>query len=166
MKLARFELSLKPVLNCLKSLCMTASLLGLLACGKPVRNLGQFEPYVEAFEKASSSANHSVVVNFLEMKFGPLPSETLALCTLGVDVPLITVNQSLWQTLTEAQRQLVIFHELGHCVLKRAHQNIQGTGGRLKQSIMDAHPLDLTDYTTYRTDYLAELFNPSSGTSL
>jgi len=143
-------------------------LLTVVSCGQAMRNTGLFEVYVEAFEKDAATLNRRLTINSIEIKFGELNDKTLALCSLGVGTPLITVSQRLWNGLDETQRQLVIYHELGHCVLKKAHSNqeLRLPGQRMKLSIMNQHPLDLTDYPQFRKDYLNELFNNSSGVSI
>lgn len=154
--------------RCFRRVAFAFFLLTVVSCGQAVRNTGSFESYVEAFEKDAATLNRGLTVNYIEIKFGELNDGTLALCSLGVGTPLITVNQSLWGNLDETQRQLVIYHELGHCVLKKGHANqeIRIPGQRIKLSIMNQHPLDLTDYLKFRKDYLNELFNSSAGRSI
>ena len=156
------------LLRGIKFLAGTASIFLLFACGQLVRKTGPFEPYVKSFEKDAATVHKAVSVNFIEMKFGELPAETLALCSLGMGVPLITVNENLWAGLNEIQRQLVIYHELGHCVLKKNHENedLKIAGARMKLSIMNQHPLDLLDYSNFREEYLAELFKSPGGVGI
>ena len=147
------------------------SLLGRLAflgCGRFVRNTGQFENIVRAFEADSALTKYPVYVNFIEIKFASLSSRTLAVCNLGMDVPTISVNQALWGNLTDDQKKLVLYHELGHCVLKKGHENQVGPSSSRRKmlSIMDAHPLDLTDFEQYKLEYLEELFNPRDGVAI
>ncbi len=137
-------------------------------CGQATRQTGQFEPYVASFEQDAARLNQTIEVNYIVIQFGPLAPMTLGLCNLGADVPTITVNQPAWATLSETQRQIVIYHELGHCVLKKGHDDdsYNVRGDRIKLTVMNSHPLELVDYTSFRDEYLQELFNLSSGNSL
>lgn len=130
---------------------------------REVREFGVFEKYVEEFEAASIKNHRPIRVTSLVIRFGTLPRQTLALCTVGSNAPLITVNTERWPSLSESQRSLVLNHEFGHCVLNKKHNNApDDTGVRKVKSIMNAHPLLATDYTAHTESYLSELFSQNS----
>lgn len=137
-------------------------------CGRAVRNTGAFEAQVQRFEADAAQFGNPVSINNIQIKFGNLSDSTLGLCTLGLDSPIITIDEKKWTNLNETQKELVFYHELGHCVLKKAHNDarLNNPGGRLMESIMNSHPLDLVDYVQFRSDYLTQLFDPSSGKGL
>lgn len=74
--------------------------------------------------------------------------------------PVIVLNQGGWKVYGEFSREIVIFHELGHCILHREHDDrtIERNGETIPISIMNAHVLDVNDYLLNRDYYLQELF--------
>jgi len=78
----------------------------------------------------------------------------------------ITINQSDWQLRDHRQKEHSIFHELGHCILNRNHQNVE-TSSNECFSYMKGTENDFdcsfnlySDY--WRTYYLDELFDEST----
>ena len=49
----------------------------------------------------------------------------------------VIIDQPYWNSSTDLQKEYLVFHELGHCVLKRAHDNSRYTNGTCK-SIMQS----------------------------
>ena len=134
------------------------------ACGMgEVRDFGEFDLYVKKFESEANRHQWPLRILALRIKFGTLPSQTLALCTVGQDTPLITVNQERWRGLSETQKSIILNHELGHCVLNRKHDNSEDPRKlRKTKSLMHSHPLLASDYEVHEEDYLAELFLQNS----
>jgi hypothetical protein len=149
------------IITTLTTLMMNLSFVGC-GPGTNVRDTGEYESYVQAFEKDSLENGYAVQVNYLVIKNGSLPANQLALCDTGVGVPTITVNPEYWAIMNELERTIVMYHELGHCVFFKVHVNTQldPNKGRAYVSIMNAYPLDLYDFETYRAQYMKEFFNP------
>jgi hypothetical protein len=59
----------------------------------------------------------------------------------------------------DADREELIFHEMGHCVLGRAHKSIKTAEG-IPASIMHPYRISNSVYKEYRDQYLNELFHP------
>lgn len=70
----------------------------------------------------------------------------------------IYINVVFWPAISELGKEKLVFHELGHCILKRSHLETSGTDGVCK-SIMHSGKgcADNYDETT-RDQYLDELF--------
>ncbi len=132
-------------------------------CCRAGVNAGQFQQYVVAFQKEAVKFHRDVIADSLTIQSGSLPAGTLALCTLGNGIPLITVSPDYWPKLTEQQREMVLFHELGHCLLGKIHENETRdvSGERAYRSLMYLHPLDIYDYSQFHDDYMTELFATS-----
>lgn len=62
---------------------------------------------------------------------------------------VVVVNLSWWNSNDATSRELVVFHELGHCLMKKGH--IAGAG------IMNAYE-DAFGYSDNRTQYLDAFF--------
>lgn len=145
----------------------------LIGCGGP-RVDPQFAPYVARFEAEARNQGVPVTVrvsiNFVEnLRDG----KVVGLChyVSGGD-NYIEIDRGQWAIYTDTQREVTIFHELGHCVLNRKnHRNdtIPGTVD-LNPGQHWSEPLDCSVmvglgipidqlYLEYRSGYLRELFH-------
>ena len=80
--------------------------------------------------------------------------------TNGHDLRHITIDQSFWDRASPLLREMVIFHELGHCILGRGHSEDQFDNG-ICRSIMRSGLVDCIDAysATNRPYYIEELFD-------
>lgn len=136
-------------------------LLLAVACGKtPVLSVGsEFTPYVAKFEQKSREYGNPVNVDNLIVQFGPMHSkEERGACEIGGDnTPSVTINQETWNKIDESEREELIFHELGHCVLRRKHRSDRDAKGH-PTSIMNPYSINGKIYSQNSDAYLAELF--------
>jgi len=123
----------------------------------------ELRPFFIAFEEEAAERGFAfnltdlgITGNIVELGSGGV----IGLCRRHDDQPnRIAVDVDAWRAGTEAFRELVVFHELGHCVLNREHRDEQEDGVCL--SIMHS---GLTDCSTSLEDdeerelYLDELF--------
>ena len=124
-----------------------------------------FLDFVNNFEQVSAQEGTPVQVTDLVLSFGSTPSlnETGVCEWADNETPKITINQRIWNTLNDYDKQEVIFHELGHCVLKRIHQNTEmmaynGTV-QVAESIMYPYRISGTIYRDNIVHYHDELFD-------
>jgi Zn-dependent peptidase ImmA (M78 family) len=82
-----------------------------------------FDSYVKTFEQESINHNNPHVVTDLVIKFSKdLKDLTLGDCIVRSNAtPVIRINVTWWEHLTEEQKEILLFHELGHCVLNKKH---------------------------------------------
>ena len=133
--------------------------------------------FIEQSEQFSTSKNHFFLaerVSNLNIVFSDLNPKkkkgvrNLGLCTLDVyNQPLIVIDRKFWRFASDIQKEFVLFHELGHCVLFRKHKPGQVEGmmyAKIKSSIMNPRAFDALVYEMFRGYYLFELFNsPKEG---
>jgi hypothetical protein len=130
------------------------------ACGRaPVLELGQFAPYVQSFVNDSMKNGQAVEVNDLIVRFGPMRTKfERANCSITEgQTPVITVNETTWNQITEPDRESMMYHELGHCILLREHRadvDVQG----VPVSMMNPYALSTYVYESRRNGYVKELF--------
>lgn len=98
----------------------------------------------------------AIEVNFL---FGTIIShnnDVVGFCdTLGET--LIAIDFEAWQSLSGLEREQLVFHELGHCVLGRP--DTDEIKDNLPSSIMHLNMIDEQVYSKNRAEYLEELFS-------
>jgi len=137
----------------------------LLSCKKPIQHNDEFTSYIQKFITAAVERNHKVDLKDIDLRinFGELDRHYEGKCKPG-SIKQITINEILWNKLDTLQKELLIFHELGHCLLGRTHKNEIFPTGECK-SIMDGKEDGFECSNNYyssswRTYYLNELFNP------
>lgn len=140
----------------------------------------EVEPYLKSFREEAQKRNVSVSTDNLIVEFGVTKGDDVcAQCLLEKNkTPRITINSKnslCWQQASQYERECLIFHELGHCLLKRAHKSDRFPNGAFV-SLMN--PDDIDVYATcqypvggdvcdkrYRRDhYIDELFDPTTPT--
>jgi hypothetical protein len=91
----------------------------LQACG-PSLHLGDFAQYAYDFRSEAAKRGVEVILADVYIEYHVLDAKTLADCRGGSD-KIIRVDPVKWETLTEAQREVLMYHEFGHCLLDKDH---------------------------------------------
>lgn len=124
------------------------------------------KPYVQRFiedarkRKVSipEMSRTTVVFGTTRTKDEPI---TVGFCDDVQGWPFITVSEADWAYSDDYEKEQLVFHELGHCVLGRDHCDV--TRNDQPVSIME---VDLgrsaQAYKTRREEFVNELFNPDS----
>ena len=120
-----------------------------------------FSPYVSKFQALSVQEGSAQTISDLSVQFGPISTTNeIGVCETGTNLtPSITVLQSTWEQMTESEQEVLMFHELGHCILNRVHVTSLN-GDNSPTSIMYPYALDPTIYEANLAAYQAELFHP------
>lgn len=86
-------------------------------------------------------------------------SARLGWCNYHSDRPdLIIINAFYWDLLNDLEKEKLVFHELGHCILNRSHLDAIQQDGYCK-SIMQSGQRCADNYNIdTRSSYLDELF--------
>lgn len=125
----------------------------LSGCGQPIYVQPELQPYVDRF----TAAYGRTLEKTIEVKFDDLKDQPILIlgeCDgMGGERPRVLIRQGIWETYNDASRELIIFHELGHCELERHHE------GELSESIMRPTILLDSDYINYQNYYVNELFS-------
>lgn len=77
-------------------------------------------------------------------------SEYVGMCTTGAYTPGITLKIDYWKEANDTQKENLLFHELGHCIL--------GLGHNKYKSVMYPSILDPDYYLENRKQLLDDLF--------
>lgn len=110
------------------------------------------ENYVYArateFDELFSTSSEGVGASFKALEY-PL----LAVCTkYSSGRRHVTVDPDAWENLSPTGKEVLMFHELGHCVLNRGHDDTQidTEQGKIPNSIMFYQILKDWEYELYR----------------
>jgi hypothetical protein len=130
----------------------------LSACGNNTLQIDpQIKPYIDRYVQEAQKVGKTIVVNNLVASLGTLgQADWAGQCVLG-GTPTITLSQADWDLFDDAMREQLVFHELGHCVLFRDHNNDLDPYGN-PVSIMYWEMSSEAIYTQYRADWLIEMF--------
>lgn len=124
-----------------------------------------FVDFVSNFEQSAAAEGKSIAINDLVLTFGSTPNlnETGVCMWAENETPQIIINERIWNTLNDYDKQEVIFHELGHCVLRRIHHNstMLGYNGTMTiaESIMYPYRIAGSVYRDHMMHYHDELFD-------
>jgi len=108
--------------------------------------IGQdFVPYVKRFAKEAELRKvkfDTDRVRNVSISFGFNLNDYNALAYCDVGNHEIKVSESYWLTASDSAREELLFHELGHCLLNRAHDDgtmSLGNGRNIYKSIMNTY---------------------------
>ena len=131
----------------------------------------EFSQYVKRFENIGNTKIKNLEFTFGETAFLNRSDFTvLGYCQQGrvetqknfvteiVEVRKIVINPHLWANLPIKDKELLAFHELGHCVLGRGHKN-DFFGGRPSSIMHSFHNEVSPRYASLYSNYMQELFN-------
>ncbi|MEM7371480.1 MAG: hypothetical protein AAF587_22900 [Bacteroidota bacterium] len=132
------------------------------------------QPYIDLFEAEAAKRGQDIQIDNLIVEFesdlvGPQGEEAAGLCTFESDnnpTPHIRLDTNSFNwTNNEYHREILVFHELGHCILNRfEHTNTALPNGN-RSSIMRGTGEQLYggDLNLFKREYyLDELFNSNT----
>lgn len=126
-----------------------------------------FQEYVDGFEDEAKAVGKPIFVDNISIRFskpGQLDDNTLGQCTDmnkgEYGTPHIEMNIDDWDDMSLTERKAVLYHELGHCVLWRDHDEgyVTENGEYIVKSIMFPYIQDDGTYLRHWSYYMHELF--------
>lgn len=123
----------------------------------------ELQPYVESFIKEAASQGKEVVNYDTDVVFSDTLVNTspnaVAECGKAEGFKVIHVKKSNWDASDAIVREVVMFHELGHCLLDRVHVNSNIPNTNMPGSVMYPYVLKSTLYASHRDYYMFEMFH-------
>jgi len=126
----------------------------------------EFKPYIERFKTEAKPYEikiEDLYIKFHDFKGAPAIGDCRHAVWNWHFVPLIRIDRDWWGRSSELAKELLIFHELGHCILSKKHNN-----NRVKdeiypeferpESIMNEYVIAEEWYQAYKEKYIKELF--------
>ena len=117
-----------------------------------------FDVYKAEFESEYAIAtNGSINTQPIRINFvNDLEGSIVGQCSYWDSGSEIFIETEYWNNVSEIQRTVLIFHELGHCALKRGHRDSSYLG--YKTSIMNSYNLPKPYLDQFRDSLYNELF--------
>ena len=121
----------------------------------------EFSGIVDRFKVEAEHRNVIVDLQGLGINFGILDQSAIGRClTYQSGRREIVIEKSYWRRTTDIEKELLLFHELGHCILGRSHDDSTTSLGACKSLMTSGKNNCTLDYSyDTRTAYLDELFN-------
>ena len=120
----------------------------------------QFKPYLNEFEGMSKVEGTQITTKNLIIQMVPSIDDTLTVgyCeTADGQTPKIVVSQAWWTNLSDYEKEMLMFHELGHCLLNRNHRATAYLN--MPYSVMTPMLFNTSVYQANFTQYMFELFH-------
>lgn len=118
-----------------------------------------FDPYRSKFEAEHLSETSSeIFIDHIRINFVQEIQECescVGACISWGENREIHILEDFWVTASEARREMLIFHELGHCALSRGHKD--DTVNSEPISVMNSFIFSPVLYITYVVAYINEL---------
>lgn len=121
----------------------------------------ELRKYAELFEKYSRiiEPDNPTEITSLTIRFADLASPRIGLCSLWVGLPpVIEIDRTYWAKASDTEKEVIMLHELGHCVLRRDHIDTLNANGE-PISIMYPNSSVFRIYLESKRYYLFELFS-------
>jgi hypothetical protein len=118
--------------------------------------------YVNRFVQVGESLGRPVSLGRVQVEFvASMERSIIGKCYYGYMTPRVEINRSYWDspTVSNSDRESLVFHELGHCLLGRGHDDANVPGYNwLDASIMNTYHLPRAYYENNWQYYMRELF--------
>jgi hypothetical protein len=124
-----------------------------------------FLPYLQRFKTEAAARDAKLIYDHLKAEF--VESGSIGgFCGYGdVNPPHVRIVNSdgCWNKITDTNKEILFFHELGHSILLRSHINDTLPNGDFKSMMFGGNQFYIYAESTpeRRSYYLDELFNPS-----
>ena len=118
----------------------------------------ELQPYVDSFLIHGVNLGRPVYISSLIADFGYTAEDDAGTCYDDPVLPIITIDKLYWETLNPSAKEILMYHELGHCVLGRGH-NLTLDDTQAPVSIMYKSLFSYKHYETNRLLFLTELFH-------
>ena len=114
-----------------------------------------FNKYIEEFETLYGDNINNVPINFNDLD----TTTKVGICRIwGTGHTEIEIDEGHWQTMSEDRRLALIFHELGHCALKRDHNDDRYGSDQCPKSYMSENLVSQECIDNHLPQYLEEMF--------
>ena len=124
-----------------------------LGVNTPIYVEAEVVPYYERFRKFEQEFNkhpsHRGLVIMISDSFSK-DSETAAYCQHDMYIQKIVINKKHWESLPDAEREVLVFHEIGHGLYDKRHKY---------DTIMEPRILFSGRYILHYDRYIKEFFN-------
>ena len=146
-------------------LCYTILFFLMNSCDKEimVQIDSDLQIYVDQFVAEGLERGHNINLSQLgiDASIENIEGSIVGQCQYKVDAPnVVLFDREYWSKANEDERLFIVFHELGHCILSKEHNDQKDQDGFCK-SIMHSstETCNINFNSTQRAAYFDELFS-------
>ena len=145
---------------CLKLKILLASLIicVLTSCGGDKTIIDpEFKVFVSDFEQKIGVKVQNIII-----KFSPTKYPIIGMCITGGETNEIHIDPQNWMGINKDGQELILYHELGHCILGLPHDDRRSTldNVSVEGSIMNTYFFgNRSYYSKYKENYKRALRN-------
>lgn len=126
--------------------------------GTPATPPASVSPVEARFRELSQMYGSQLVTSSVSYSFRSFFGATVGMCVFSSDGKnRVQLSSSAWDQGSDTFREMLLFHELGHCLLGRDHKNTRHSDGR-PESLMSSSLFSQSVYLAHRDEYMKELF--------
>lgn len=117
-------------------------------------------PYFQQFEEEAAARGLKIDLKAAQIKgqLSSIPGGLVGICANTAERQIV-IDRNFWDRSSTLSKELIVFHELGHCFLDRGHSNEKRTDGTCASIMRSGKGACVDFYTTStRTRLLDELF--------
>jgi len=107
-------------------------------------------PFFQSFEK--EAAKRGLIVDLknagVKARFTKINGSVVGICSRNA-VNEILIDQNFWDRSSHLSKELIVFHELGHCYLNKVHNNLVAANGTCGSIMRNGN--SCIDYYTEKT---------------
>lgn len=122
----------------------------------------EFRVYFERFETEAATRGIDIdwSAQYIYTSLTSIESDAVGQClTYEQGRNDLLIDEDYWSRSSDTNREFLIFHELGHCVLQRSHIDSSNPDGTCQSIMNSGNDSCRKNYNiTTRTQYLDELF--------
>lgn len=121
-------------------------------------NTASPEPIQVKFKSLGQTFGAAFVAQTVSFSFTTFFGSTIGMCRMSSSGRnSVQLSSSAWSRGSATFQEMLVFHELGHCLLGRGHKNTRMSSGQ-PESLMNSFIFDERTYLANRDQYLKELF--------
>ncbi len=114
-----------------------------LSCGNDGFDSTELDQYVDRFEAEANERGQTYINEIANIEIHLVEIITpgiLGQCVRGLSDPnQIHIDRAYWLEADDLQKEFVVFHELGHCILNKDHENTAGANGNCISIMYDGN---------------------------
>lgn len=142
-----------------QSIALVFTVFALSACSKfEVKNRGtvdpDFQPFVDKFIDMFKIDTIDVI--YVDIYYNQQSGNVIGVCKIKGEEKDIEIDPEWWSKANDLNREILMFHELGHCVLSQGHRNYE-LSDHCPGSIMDTYHIGAYCYNKHYDYYIDEM---------
>lgn len=123
---------------------------------------GRLKIFFDSFKKEGAARGFNIKMEDIFGSILPIePEGVLGRCNQSTNATKqLMIDSLFWETASFAEKEYVVFHELGHCALNRRHLDTKNADGTCLSMMQSGNGSCKMNYNAQnRSKYLDELFS-------